>query len=437
MKRQKLRLALSLLLCLCIAASMGGLAFAEQYINLGSVSVGIGVNIPISTAPPLPASISITEKNGLPDGCDVILEVNGPNALLYLRGVPTTEGPYNMVVKLSDGEVLKISLTVTPPAIVDLWVEKTPNRMDYCVGEYFDAAGIVLTARYSDDSYRNIINDITVHPMILRELGIQNVELSYEGKSCILPVNVHSPHNWVNSVEIVRLPNLLTYDQGQRLDTTGLVLRVDSIMGSYEVSAGYSCEPNVLSGSGEQTVLVTYMNKSCSYTVNMKATSPTRVLEIRSEPDKTVYTVGESLDTRGLLLVITGQEGSSQLTSGYTCTPSTFTTAGEQNVIVSYNGLTASFTVTVNEKPAATPSAPPASPEPSAPPESPAVEDKPGNNVIKHEKHEGNLSAGMVVTFVVLAAVALGGLGLFAYVKSQGGWEKFLKKLQSKEDKEE
>ena len=74
-------------------------------------------------------------------------------------------------------------------------------------------------------------------------------------------------------------------------------------------------------------------------------------LEIQSFPDKTTYYVGDTLDTAGLALKATFSDGSQKtITEGFTCSHTTFVSAGPQTVQVSYGGHTVSFTVQVKEK---------------------------------------------------------------------------------------
>lgn len=81
-------------------------------------------------------------------------------------------------------------------------------------------------------------------------------------------------------------------------------------------------------------------------------------LSVKSMPSKTEYTVGDTLDTTGL--VLNGHyEGTwhsvsldkdVEVTSGFTCTPTTLDTAGTQTITVNYDGQSTSFDVTVKEK---------------------------------------------------------------------------------------
>ena len=73
-------------------------------------------------------------------------------------------------------------------------------------------------------------------------------------------------------------------------------------------------------------------------------------LSVGTLPAKTEYTIGETLDTTGLTLTYTDQYGAaSTISEGFTCLPTTFGAVGTQTISVLYNGLTATFDVTVSD----------------------------------------------------------------------------------------
>ena len=72
-------------------------------------------------------------------------------------------------------------------------------------------------------------------------------------------------------------------------------------------------------------------------------------LIVTKQPQKTEYTVGETLDTTGLELNLLFDDNSSMgIGSGYTCSPTTLNKAGKQKITVNYSGLTCEFYVNVS-----------------------------------------------------------------------------------------
>ena len=82
------------------------------------------------------------------------------------------------------------------------------------------------------------------------------------------------------------------------------------------------------------------------------ANSPTVTLSsisVKTAPTKTAYTVGDTLNTSGLVIKAAYSDGSTKdITSGFTCSPTKLSTAGKQTITVTYGGKTTAFTVTVS-----------------------------------------------------------------------------------------
>ena len=142
-------------------------------------------------------------------------------------------------------------------------------------------------------------------------------------------------------------PDKTTYKVGDTLDTTGLeLLYTDENGDTLVVTDGYTCDPTTLSAIGTQTVTVTYNDLSVSFDVTVEAYEPT--LTLQSAPDKTTYKVGDTLDTTGLELLYTDENGDTLVvTDGYTCDPTTLSAIGTQSVTITYHDLSVSFNVTV------------------------------------------------------------------------------------------
>lgn len=93
-------------------------------------------------------------------------------------------------------------------------------------------------------------------------------------------------------------------------------------------------------------------------TVDAEMPEVHKLLKVTANPTKTEYTVGDTLDTTGLVLKeiytlaneTVGNLKEVEVASGFTCTPETLDTAGTQTITVTYDGVSTSFDVTVKEK---------------------------------------------------------------------------------------
>ncbi len=76
-------------------------------------------------------------------------------------------------------------------------------------------------------------------------------------------------------------------------------------------------------------------------------------VEIASEPTKTEYYVGDTFDATGLSVLLTKSNNTVEtITTGFTVSTPDMSTAGEKIVTVTYEGISATFTINVVEKPA-------------------------------------------------------------------------------------
>ena len=152
----------------------------------------------------------------------------------------------------------------------------------------------------------------------------------------------------VTSLTIATQPTKTNYYVGDTLNTAGLTLKAAYNNGTTQtITSGFTCTPTALSTAGVQTVTVNYGGKTATFAVNVQDVTLSGIA-IASNPTKTSYFVGDTLDTTGLKLTATYNNGTTQtITGGFTCTPTALTSAGVQTVTVNYGGKTATFTVSV------------------------------------------------------------------------------------------
>ncbi|GHU53576.1 hypothetical protein AGMMS49975_11990 [Clostridia bacterium] len=72
-------------------------------------------------------------------------------------------------------------------------------------------------------------------------------------------------------------------------------------------------------------------------------------ISIATPPTKTTYTVDDTLDTAGLTVTAKYSDNSAKSVGDFTCSPTTFGTAGTQTVTVTFEGKSATFAVVVSE----------------------------------------------------------------------------------------
>ena len=319
-----------------------------------------------------------------------------------------------------------IQVSVSEPVLSSISISAMPTTKEYKVGDTLNTAGLKIVARYSNGTSVIIGSGFEVSPTTLNAAGTQNITVSYMGKTCTFPVLVVEAEQVVESILIVSEPTKREYTVGEWLDTSGLKLRVQTNKGSFDVTTGFSCFPNVLEKEGRQDITVNYGSKSTAFTVNvLPAEEKIESISVKSMPTKLSYSAGDRLDTSGMVLEVTMNTGKTEeVNTGFSCTPMLLENEGRQQITVSYQGKTCTFELVVSAAPEET-QAPEAPAESAEPEETPQATPKPD---IPRESHTGML----VVVIVIAAAVALAALGAYVFVMKHDNIQQFFERFRKK-----
>ena len=161
------------------------------------------------------------------------------------------------------------------------------------------------------------------------------------------------------SIEVTTQPNKISYVAGDRFDSTGMIVTASygtgqAVLATAEIS-GYSVSPEVLT-DGVTSVTITYSEsgETCTTTIPITVVHRLTAIAVTANPTKTTYEYGDTLATAGMVITASYSDSKTAAVSGYSCSPTTFSTVGNQVVTVSYteNGVTqtTTFNVTVNRK---------------------------------------------------------------------------------------
>ena len=259
----------------------------------------------------------------------------------------TSAGAQTVTVSYG-GKTATFAVNVQDVTLSSIAIASNPSKTSYFVGDTLDTTGLKLTATYNNGTTQTITGGFTCTPTALTSAGAQTVTVSYGGKTATFAVNVQDVT--LSSIAIASNPSKTSYFVGDTLDTTGLKLTATYNNGTTQtITGGFTCTPTALNTAGAQTVTVNYGGKTATFTVNVQDVTLSGIA-IASNPTKTSYYVGDTLDTTGLKLTATYNNGTTQtITSGFTCTPTALSTAGVQTVTVNYGGKTATFTVNVQD----------------------------------------------------------------------------------------
>ena len=158
-------------------------------------------------------------------------------------------------------------------------VKTNPTKTTYYVGETLDTAGLVITAKYSDGSSKDISSGFTCNPTKLDTAGFRTITVTYGGKSATFGVTVNN--DVIKSISVKTKPSKLTYNVNDTLNTAGLTLTATYNSGKTEtVSSGFTCNPTKLTTAGQQTITVTYQGKTTTFVVTVNAPTQGKVKSV-------------------------------------------------------------------------------------------------------------------------------------------------------------
>lgn len=333
-----------------------------------------------------------------------------------------------------------ILVTVSDARPSSLNVVSLPYKTVYNAGEVLDTAGLQLQLVYASGSSELVSSGYQVYPTLLDNAGTQTIELSYGGLTCSFQVTVQAAQERIDGIGVLTLPYRTAYTVGEILDPAGLSVRAYIGSGYRDVSEGLECSPMLLTQEGTQTITVFLEDKTCTFTVTVESEEVPSYLSLYRLPDKLSYTVGDTLDTGGLVLyLISTKNNAMEVTEGYGISPTRLERVGQQEISVTYGGLSCSFKVNVSAAaPSPSPSASPsASPAPSASPDpdsAPSAEPT-GFPVKPTRAPQPSRSVGSGRSFVgvIVAAsvIALAVIGAYVFIMNRGGFDVLEEKLEN------
>ncbi len=357
-----------------------------------------------------------TDPELLPAGLRLETEevVEGLN--VYLRGFPTVPGTYDLIIRYN-GEDSICTVNIVPgqgaePTPVSVSVETPPLQTEYTVGDVLNHEGLSLRVEMSDGSSRLVNEGFALYPVHLEQAGRRMIEVNYEGLLCFFEVEIAPGPEEIEGIGVLKLPNKTVYEVGDELDPSGLVIRVYTNNGTRDEIDHLLCSPTLLTEPGEQEITVSYGEKTCTFSVRVMEEEAPASIAVYRRPDKLDYTVGDTLDPSGLILVETSTRNKQELfEDGFTCEPTVLEQEGDQEITVRRGGLECSFQVNVRPAPVLDPPSPAVKP---GEPGTPALQ--PGGELLPQRGPGGESQSGRLLVIVIVGAAFLALLILGIYV---------------------
>lgn len=237
------------------------------------------------------------------------------------------------------------------------WISK-PTRTEYALNGRDvlpDLTGGKILIQYSD-RYKNTEVPITRH-MISgfdnSKEGVNTITVTVGGKSVTFDVNI--VYKVLENISIISQPTKTTYFVGEELSKDGMQVMANYSNNTSTQITGYTISGYDKNKVGVQTVTVSYMGKTATFTVTVKGKTVSGITLV-SAPKKLEYVQGTGdLVLDGGFIQVNYVEGGSDTTS---ITKDMIplknnqpqfnnTVLGKQTIQVTYGGKSVTFDVTV------------------------------------------------------------------------------------------
>lgn len=155
----------------------------------------------------------------------------------------------------------------------------------------------------------------------------------------------------LQSIAVTTPPTKTSYLSGESFEPAGMVVTVTYSNGAKLAATGYAVEPSGPLSDGMTSVTIRYTEGGRSVTTTQAVTVIPKLVSIAvtTPPTKTAYRYGEAFSAAGMVVTATYTDGNSAAVTGYTTSPASFTSLGDQSVTVKYteNGVSVAVTTPV------------------------------------------------------------------------------------------
>lgn len=134
---------------------------------------------------------------------------------------------------------------------------------------------MVVTASYGMEGVVITTAEVTGYQVTPSPLvdGTQQVTITYSelGETCQTTYPVTVTHR-LTSIEVTSNPSVMSYEYGDTLQTTGMVVTAHYSDGATSAVSGYQCSPTQLTAVGSQQITVTYSENTVTQTTTFNVT---------------------------------------------------------------------------------------------------------------------------------------------------------------------
>ena len=313
----------------------------------------------------VPAADEIYDLSIKKSGNTYVLTCNGEAETKTVENV-FSGGIFAGLYVARDAEIRfsDFDIKVDSRKVSELKVSNDEGGTEYLQHEELDITGLKVIAMYSDGTEEVLSEeDYIITGFDSSHPGVNTITIHYNGVTANLDLIIKELT--CTSLEIKYLPSKIEYYVGDAFDPQGF-----SIIGIYndgyltkelaeqdycfyfddqEITEGY-----IFNTPGTQTITVKSVETPetvTQFTIEVKDTVLEK-LEIRKQPIKDIYFIGDDFDPTGMIVYAKYADGTDVRLLANEYTLSTFDSdiAGEKTVTITYKNKTVDVVVTVKEK---------------------------------------------------------------------------------------
>lgn len=169
------------------------------------------------------------------------------------------------------GVTVTTTQAITIRTLSSISVTTAPTKTAYKYGEKFSSAGMVITAKYSDNATR-VVTGWTYSPTGALGLSNTTIMITYaEGgvsKTCTQAITVS---NYLSSIAVTHAPTKTSYFTGETFNSAGMVVTATMADGSKKTVTGYTCSPTTMAAN-TTAVTVSYSEGGVTKTTTTPVT---------------------------------------------------------------------------------------------------------------------------------------------------------------------
>ena len=329
------------------------------HLNVGTVE-----SIEINTLP-TKLSYYTSDKKLITDGLSInvyysngaVKTVNNAKVIQLSNYEFSVAGIHNVKVEYQ-GFTDTFEIEVLPVTLSSIEIKTLP-KTKYYIPDTFTTSGMALTLHYTDgtskDAYEGFITTVEGYdegkiPQFMTT-GNKKVTVAYEenGIRRYTSYDIAMSYRTITEIQVVYMPLKQIYKQNEQINTEGLVIYGVYNNGEVFEIKDYTILSANMSTVGTKTVTVVYMG---SYRTSFEITvvAPERIY-IESLPNKTNYTIGDTIDPAGIVVKAVYWDYSEVVleNNAYSISEPALDDYGSEKVTVTYGALSTSFYVQTNE----------------------------------------------------------------------------------------